>query len=93
MPKMPNYKGKNSKYLLVYPNQACTITDIADKNLNEFMQTQIGKNIQVLVESHNNARTPDDIPVHIDGAVVPERTICDIKITGISDGIFTAVKK
>ena len=84
---MPNQINRN-----ISKKRVKIITDIADKNLNEFMQTQIGKNVQVLVESHNNARTPDDIPVHIDGAMVPERTICDVKITEISDGIFTAVK-
>ena len=63
------------------------ITDAAAENMREFMATQIGKTVQVLVESDNIARTPDDIPVRISGAPIPARTICDVDITGI-DGTF-----
>ncbi len=59
------------------------ITDAAAENMREFMAGMVGTQTSVLVESNNMARTPDDIPVKIAGAVIPERTICDVKITGI----------
>lgn len=59
------------------------ITDAAAENMREFMAGMVGTRTSVLVESNNMARTPDDIPVKIAGAVISERTICDIKITGI----------
>jgi threonylcarbamoyladenosine tRNA methylthiotransferase MtaB len=59
------------------------ITDAAAENMREFMAGMLGTQTSVLVESNNMARTPDDIPVKIAGAVIPERTICDVKITGI----------
>ena len=68
------------------------ITNLATENMREFMKRQIGKTLQVLVEKDNNARTPDDIPVHIDGKTIPERTICNVKIMGIKNDIFTAEK-
>lgn len=66
------------------------ITDAAAENMREFMRGQIGKTVQVLVESKNMARTPDDIPVKIAGAQIPERTICDVTITGINGLNFIA---
>ncbi len=68
------------------------ITDAAAENLGEFMRTQIGKNVQVLVESNNMARTPDDISVRISGKSIPERTICDVKITDINGDTFIATR-
>lgn len=59
------------------------ITDAAAENMREFMAGMVGTRTSVLVESNNMARTPDDIPVKIAGAVISERTICDVKITGI----------
>ena len=64
------------------------ITDAATENMREFMATQIGKTVQVLVESDNMARTPDDVPVKISGAPIPAKTICDIKITGMDGDIL-----
>ena len=63
----------------------------ADKNMHEFMQSQVGKNVSVLVESDNTARTPDDIPVRIVGKAIPPRTICDVKITEFLNGEFIAM--
>ncbi len=68
------------------------ITDLANQNMREFMQNLIGKPVQVLVETGNNARTPDDIPVHIDGEIIPERTICDVIIKRIENDILVAEK-
>lgn len=64
------------------------ITELADKNMADFMATQIGKTVSCLVENNNIARTPDDIDVVIVGASIPPRTICDIKLTGIKNGQF-----
>jgi len=64
------------------------ITKAADENMREFMKTQLGKTVQVLVESNNMARTPDDIPVRIANITIPERTICNVKITDINDNVL-----
>lgn len=68
------------------------ITDAAAENMREFMAKLIGMRTSVLVESNNMARTPDDIPVQIAGAPIPERTICDIKITGIDGGMLIGTR-
>ena len=64
------------------------IDDLANKNRAEFMQTQIGKTVQVLVEENNVARCPHDIPVRIEGCALPARTVCDIEITDIDGDYF-----
>ena len=69
------------------------ITDATAENMREFMRDQIGKTFQVLVESKNMARTPDDIPVKSAGAQIPERTICDVTITGIDGLSFIATNR
>ncbi|MBO4672415.1 MAG: MiaB/RimO family radical SAM methylthiotransferase [Alphaproteobacteria bacterium] len=61
------------------------ITELANKNLAQYMATQIGKTVSVLVENKNMARTPDDIEVKISGAKIPARTICDVVLTGIKN--------
>ena len=85
--EMPNQINHN-----VSKQRVKIITDLATENMREFMKRQIDTTLQVLVEKDNNARTPDDIPVHIDGKTIPERTICNVKITGIKNDIFTAEK-
>lgn len=64
------------------------IMDVVKKNREVFMQNQIGKTTSVLVEENNIARTPDDIDVKILGDFLPDKTICDIKITGIDKDMF-----
>lgn len=64
------------------------ITDIANKNRADFMQNQIGKIVSVLVEEDNIGRTPDDIDIRINGTKIPNKTICDVKIIGIENGMF-----
>lgn len=59
------------------------ITELADKNLAQYMATQIGKTVSVLVEDKNMARTPDDIEVKISGPKIPPKTICNVILTGI----------
>ena len=56
------------------------ITAVANENLRDFMQSQAGKTVQVLVETNNIARTPDDITVKILDAPIAERTVCDVQI-------------
>ena len=72
----------------VSKNRVHQITELADKNMADFMATCIGKTVSCLVENNNIARTPDDIDVVIVGASIPPRTICDIKLTGIKNGQF-----
>lgn len=64
------------------------ISDMANQNRIQFMNTQIGNTVQVLVEENNIARTPNDIPVKICGSCIPVRTICDVILTDIADDIF-----
>lgn len=61
------------------------ISGIADENKLEFMKSKVGTVCQVLVERHNVARTPDDIEVNIKGNHIPDRTVCNLEITDISD--------
>ncbi|MDL2295912.1 MiaB/RimO family radical SAM methylthiotransferase [Lachnospiraceae bacterium OttesenSCG-928-E19] len=61
------------------------ISDIADENKREFMKSRIGTIASVLVEENNNARTADDIDVKIGGDKIPARSICNVKLTDISD--------
>jgi len=61
------------------------ISGIADENKLEFMKSKIGTVCQVLVERHNVARTPDDIEVNIKGNQIPNRTVCNLEITDISN--------
>ena len=64
------------------------IMAVADAACAAFMQRKLGAIVQVLVEENNIGRTPHDIPVKIDGAVIPARTICNIEILDIADGCF-----
>ena len=84
---MPNQIPRNISKQRVHQ-----ITELADKNTADFMATQIGKTVSCLVENNNIARTPDDIDVVIVGALIPPRTICDIKLTGIKNGQFIGEK-
>ncbi|MBN1324766.1 MAG: MiaB/RimO family radical SAM methylthiotransferase [Alphaproteobacteria bacterium] len=61
------------------------ISEIADENKLEFMKSKIGTVSQVLVEENNTARTPDDIEIKIKGDKILAKTVCDLKITNISD--------
>ena len=64
------------------------ITEIANENRQEFMKKQIGKVVSVLVEENNIGRTPDDINIKIGGKKISNKTICDVKITGIDKDGF-----
>lgn len=64
------------------------IDDLANKNRSDFMGVQIGNTVQVLVEENNMARCPHDIPVRIDGAALPARTICDVKLIDVDGDYF-----
>ena len=61
------------------------ITALAEANRAEFMRAHLGQTVPVLVEENNIARTPHDISVKINGAIIPARTICNVKLVGISD--------
>ncbi len=68
-----------------------TINDLANQNRLDFMQAQIGKTVQVLMEENNIARCPHDIAVKINGCTIPARTICDVKIIDIMDDYFIGI--
>ena len=80
---MPNPVPRNIARARVHK-----ITAVADENLREFMERQVGNMCRVLVESNNIARTPDDIPVKIGGATIAPRTICDIRITSANNAML-----
>ena len=68
------------------------IYDIVAQNRAVFMQKQIGKTVSVLVEDNNIARTPDDINVKISGEPIPNRTICNVKLTDIENDMFVGLR-
>ena len=67
------------------------IYDIVTQNRTKFMQSQIGKTVSVLVEENNTGRTPDDIDIKIAGAPIPNKTICNVEITGIENDSFVGL--
>lgn len=84
---MPNQVLRN-----ISKERVHQITDLANKNLSEYMATQTGKTVSCLVENNNVGRTPNDIDIIISGSPIPPRTICDIRITGIKNGQFLGEK-
>jgi threonylcarbamoyladenosine tRNA methylthiotransferase MtaB len=64
------------------------ISDIANENRADFMKQQIGKTVSVLIEENNTGRTPDDIDVKVKGAKIPNKTILDVKLVDIANGMF-----
>lgn len=57
------------------------INEIANNNRMEFMKTQIGKTVSVLVENGGVGRTPNDLEIAVDPSA-PPRSIRDCVITG-----------
>ena len=84
---MPNQISRN-----ISKKRVKIISDIADENRKQFMQKQIGKTVSVLVEENNIGRTPDDIDIKISGDLIPNKTICDVKITEIADNMFVGLR-
>ncbi len=80
---MPNQIPRN-----ISKQRVKIINEIANENRKKFMKNQIGKFVSVLVEENNIGRTPDDIDIKINGAPIPNKTICDVKITGIDNDKF-----
>ena len=66
------------------------VNDLANENKKQFMQTQIGKTVQLLIEENNIGRTVDDIPVLISGEKIPEKTIADFKIVRVDGNYLLA---
>ncbi len=64
------------------------ITDLSNTIRTDFMNSQLGKIVQVLVEENNIARDPHDIGVKIVGRALPPRAICNVKIIDIKDDYF-----
>ena len=85
---LPNQVPRNISKTRVHK-----ITELADKNLLEFMATCIGKTVSTLVENKNIGRTPHDIDVVILGDKIPAKTICDVRLVDIKNGQFIGKKK
>ena len=84
MPDQVNHAISKKRVKVIY--------DIVAQNRAEFMQKQIGKTVSVLVEDNNIGRTPDDIDIKIDGAPIQNKTICNVKITGIENDMFVGLR-
>ena len=84
MPDQVNHAISKKRVKVIY--------DIVAQNRAEFMQKQIGKTVSVLVEDNNVGRTPDDIDIKIDGAPIQNKTICNVKITGIENDKFVGLR-
>ena len=80
---MPNQVPRN-----ISKERVHKITELANKNMADFMATCIGKTVSVLVENNNIGRTPNDIDVVILGDKIPAKTICDIRLIDIKNGQF-----
>ena len=83
MPDQVNREISKKRVKIIY--------DIVAQNRAEFMKIQIGKTVSVLVEDNNIGRTPDDIDIKITGAKIPNKTICNVKITGIENEMFVGL--
>lgn len=81
--EMPNQVNR-----VVSKKRVKIIYDIVAQNRAKFMQSQIGKTVSVLVEENNTGRTPDDLDIKIIGATIQNKTICDVKTTGIENDVF-----
>ncbi len=68
--------------------RTAAINQLANNNRIMYMRQRIGEITSVLVESHNMARDPHDIPVRIAGKSVPQRTVCDVRLVGMDGDIF-----
>lgn len=89
MPNQVNRAVSKKRVKIIY--------DIVAQNRAKFMQSQIGKTVSVLVEENNTGRTPDDIDIRVlprggvsrsDEGGIPNKTICNVKITGIENNRF-----
>ena len=80
LPDQVNHSESKKRVKIIY--------DIVAQNRAKFMESQIGKTVSVLVEENNAGRTPDDIDIKITGATILNKTICNVKITGIENESF-----
>lgn len=83
LPNQVNHAESKKRVKIIY--------DIVSQNRAKFMQSQIGKTVSVLVEENNIGRTPDDIDVKIKGDTIPDKTICNIRLTGTENDSFVGV--
>lgn len=87
-PDTPAAQMPNQVNRAISKERVRIINNLANQNRAEFMQAQIGKTVQVLVEENNIARCPHDIGVSVGGCPVAARTICDIELTGLDGDNF-----
>lgn len=92
MPNQVNRAESKKRVKIIY--------DIVAQNRAKFMQSQIGKTVSVLVEENNTGRTPDDIDIRVlprggvsrsDDGGIPNKTICNVKITDIENNQFVGL--
>ena len=81
--EMPNQVSRN-----ISKARVKIINDAANENRKAFMENQIGKTVSVLVEENNIGRTPDDIDIKITNKTIANKTICNVRITDIENGMF-----
>ena len=81
--KMPNQVDRGTS-----KQRVKIMNDTANTNRAEFMRSQIGKTVQVLVEENNIARCPHDIAVKISGDTIPPKTIVILKLLDLCGDMF-----
>ena len=87
-PDTPAANMPNQVNRAVSKQRVKIINDAANQNKSEFMCTQVGKIVPVLVEENNIARCPHDIAIKIGGNIIRPKTICNVKLIDMCGDTF-----
>ncbi len=87
-PDTPAASMPNQVNRAVSKQRVKIINDAANQNKTDFICTQVGKIVSVLVEENNIARCPHDIAVKISGNIIRSKTICNVKLIDMCGDSF-----
>ena len=87
-PDTPAASMPNQVNRAVSKQRVKIINNAANQNKTDFMRTQVGKTVSVLVEENNIARCPHDIAVKISGNIIPAKSIYNIKLIDMCGDSF-----
>ena len=90
-PGTPAFDMPNKINRVVARKRVHEITAVSNAIRGEFMSTHLGQCAPVLFEEHNIARTPHDIDVKINGAAIPARTICNVKLVDVVNDKYIGI--
>ncbi len=62
------------------------VQEIVSKNLDEHLESLVGKVVQIGMERNNTGRTDHDVEIKVSGPEIPDRTVCNILVTGKGKG-------